>query len=87
MKKIAITLLAAFTVSAASAQNKDDRKTAKASAVFSEIVSVQLPDATLISSCDPNKELCDTIFLLREWFDPDIKSFKVDTILHFRRKE
>ena len=84
MKKIAITLLAAFTVSAASAQNKDDRKTAKASAVFTEIV---LPNTNIQSNCNPNKELCDTIFLLEEWFDPDTKSFKVDTILHFRRKE
>ena len=84
MKKIAITLLAAFTVSAASAQNKDDRKTAKASAVFTEIV---LPNTNIQSNCDPNKELCDTIFLLEEWFDPSINSFKVDTILHFLRKE
>lgn len=84
MKKITITLLAAFIVSAASAQNKDDRKTAKASAVFTEIV---LPKTNIQSNCDPNKELCDTIFLLEEWFDPNVKSFKVDTTLYFRRKK
>ena len=84
MKKITITLLAAFIVSAASAQNKDDRKTAKASAVFSEVV---LPNINIHSNCDPDKELCDTIFLLEEWFDPNINSFKVDTILYFRREK
>ena len=84
MKKITITLLAAFIVSAASAKNKDERKTAKASAVFSEIV---LPNTNIQSNFDPNKELCDTIFLFKEWFDPNINSFKVDTILHFRRKK
>ena len=84
MKKITITLLAAFIVSAASAQNKDDQKTAKASAVFSEIV---LPNTNIQNNCDPNKELCDTFFLLREWFDPNIKNFKVDTMLCFQCEE
>ena len=90
MIKSVITLIVVFTVVTANAQENHNRKIS-GDTVFAKFsrIEVQTPwwESYASNQVNPNKELCDTFFLLREWFDPNIKNFKVDTMLCFQCEE
>lgn len=90
MKKSFIKLIVVFTVVTAKAQENHNREISGDS-VFAKFSNIEEQTSWWVSNAsnqvNPNKELCDTFFLLREWFDPNIKNFKVDTMLCFQCEE
>ena len=87
MKKIFITILAVFIVGTASSQENHNRQIS-GDTVFAKFSRIEEQTPWWVSNANnqvnPNKELCDTIFLLEELFDPNIKNFRVDTMLCFQ---
>ena len=87
MKKIFITTLALFTVVTANAQENHNGEIS-GDTVYANFSSfeVQTPwwESYPSNQVNPNEELCDTIFLLQEFFDANIKNFIVDTMLCFQ---
>jgi hypothetical protein len=90
MIKSVITLIVVFTVVTANAQENHNRKISS-DTVFAKSVRLEALTPWWVGASstqvNPNKELCDTIFLLKEWFDPNINNFKLDTILCFQCEE